>query len=118
MNELKIRDLFAADPFEDAFRNFLRPWVSRGVAQAPDIKVDLTESNGDYKLKAATRLCQPQPLAGSAGGPGQVHCQVRKRRARTDLAQEGHLHLQAPHHFVRTGAGSGCDHPPACAQDA
>ena len=23
MNELKIRDLFAADPFEDAFRNFL-----------------------------------------------------------------------------------------------
>ena len=52
MNELKIRDLFAADPFDDAFRHFLRPWVSRGVAQAPDIKVDLTESNGDYKLKA------------------------------------------------------------------
>ncbi len=52
MNELKVRDLFAADPFDDAFRNFLRPWVSRGAAQAPDIKVDLTESNGDYKLKA------------------------------------------------------------------
>lgn len=52
MNELKVRDLFAADPFDDAFRNFLRPWVSRGVAQAPDIKIDLTEGNGDYKLKA------------------------------------------------------------------
>lgn len=52
MNELKVRDLFAADPFDDAFRNFLRPWVSRGVAPAPDIKVDLTESNGDYKVKA------------------------------------------------------------------
>lgn len=52
MNELKVRDLFAADPFDDAFRYFLRPWVSRGGAQAPDIKVDLTESNGDYKVKA------------------------------------------------------------------
>jgi HSP20 family protein len=52
MNELKVRDLFAADPFDDAFRSFLRPWVQRGVAQTPDIKVDLTESNGDYKIKA------------------------------------------------------------------
>lgn len=52
MNELKVRDLFAADPFDDAFRNFLRPWASREVAQAPDIKVDLTESDGDYKVKA------------------------------------------------------------------
>lgn len=52
MNELKVRDLLAADPFDDAFRNFLRPWASREVAQAPDIKVDLTESNGDYKVKA------------------------------------------------------------------
>ena len=52
MNELKVRDLFAADPFDEAFRNFLRPWVARGVAQAPDIKVDLIESNGDYKVKA------------------------------------------------------------------
>ena len=52
MNELKVRDLFAADPFDDAFRNFLRPWVSRGVEVAPEIKVDLVESNGDYKIKA------------------------------------------------------------------
>lgn len=52
MNELKVRDLFAADPFDDAFRNFLRPWVSRGVDLAPEIKVDIVESTGDYKLKA------------------------------------------------------------------
>jgi HSP20 family protein len=52
MNELKVRDLFSADPFDDAFRNFLRPWVSRGVELAPEMKVDLVESNGDYKIKA------------------------------------------------------------------
>lgn len=52
MNELKVRDLFAADPFDDTFRNFLRPWASRKVSQAPNIKVDLTESNGGYKVKA------------------------------------------------------------------
>lgn len=52
MNELKVRDLLSADPFDDAFRNFLRPWVSRGVDLAPEIKVDIVESTGDYKLKA------------------------------------------------------------------
>lgn len=52
MNELKVRDLLSADPFDDAFRNYLRPLVSRGVELAPEMKVDLVESNGDYKLKA------------------------------------------------------------------
>jgi HSP20 family protein len=52
MNDRKVRDLFAADSFDVAFRSFLRPWASRGIAQTPDIKVDLTESSGDYRIKA------------------------------------------------------------------
>ena len=52
MNELKVRDLLSVDPLDDAFRNFLRPWASRGHAQVPDIKLDLIESDGDYTLKA------------------------------------------------------------------
>lgn len=67
MNEPKVRDLLAADPFDDAFRNFLRPWVSRGVAQAPDIKVDFTKRNGDYKddrvIRSERQYGYPRPAA-------------------------------------------------------
>ncbi|MDG5977803.1 HSP20 family protein [Hydrogenophaga taeniospiralis CCUG 15921] len=52
MNELSTRDPFSTDLFDDAFRNFLRPWVARGTSHTPQIKIELTESNGDYKLKA------------------------------------------------------------------
>ncbi|OGB16622.1 MAG: hypothetical protein A2W72_21355 [Burkholderiales bacterium RIFCSPLOWO2_12_67_14] len=52
MNELSTRDPFSVDLFDDAFRSFLRPWVARGTSHAPQIKIELTESNGDYKLKA------------------------------------------------------------------
>ena len=52
MNDLKIRDLLSVDPFEDAFRNFVRPWASRGIRLTPDIKVDLLEGNTDYTLRA------------------------------------------------------------------
>jgi HSP20 family protein len=52
MNELSTTDLMSLDPFDDAFRGFLRPWNRRGMETTPQIKVDLKESNGNYTLKA------------------------------------------------------------------
>ena len=56
MNELRTNDLFALDPFDDAFRNFMIPWIARangnGNARSPQIKIDLSEANGNYKIKA------------------------------------------------------------------
>jgi HSP20 family protein len=52
MNQLRVNNLFDVDPFDDAFRGFLRPWKFEPIAQAPKIKIDLTEHEGDYAVKA------------------------------------------------------------------
>lgn len=52
MNEVRERDLLLDDSVEQAFRNFLRPWVRIGSLQMPEIRLDLMESNGDYRVKA------------------------------------------------------------------
>ena len=52
MNELRVPDFFALDPMEDAFRSFLRPWRADLAERAPQIKIDLTEHEGDFAVKA------------------------------------------------------------------
>lgn len=52
MNELRVTDPFALDPFEDAFRGWIRPWRSELAQRAPQIRVDVSESNGNFKIKA------------------------------------------------------------------
>lgn len=44
MNEPSLGDLFATEPFADAFRHFMRLGVTRGNPQAPQIKEDLPSS--------------------------------------------------------------------------
>ncbi len=52
MNELRVPDLFALDPMEEAFRNLLRPWRADLAERSPQIKIELTEHDADYTVKA------------------------------------------------------------------
>ena len=52
MNELRVNDLFDLDPFESGFRNLMRPWRFEGVERAPQIKIDLSEKEDSYLVKA------------------------------------------------------------------
>jgi HSP20 family protein len=52
MNELRTIDPFALDPFEDTFRSLMRPWRMEMTEAAPRIKLDLSEQNGSYAVKA------------------------------------------------------------------
>ena len=52
MNPLRVNNLFDIDPFEDAFRGFLRPWKFEPTAHVPSIKIDLTEHESNYAVKA------------------------------------------------------------------
>lgn len=52
MNELRTLDPFALDPFDDAVRSLLRPWQVRMPDAAPRIRIDLSEQDGSYSLKA------------------------------------------------------------------
>lgn len=52
MSQLRINNLFDLDPFDDGFGAFLRPWKIEPVATAPRIKIDLTEHDDNYAIKA------------------------------------------------------------------
>ncbi|MBA4263555.1 MAG: heat-shock protein Hsp20 [Comamonadaceae bacterium] len=52
MNELRTLDPFALDPFDDTFRSLMRPWRIEMPEAAPRIKIDLSEQNGSYGIKA------------------------------------------------------------------
>ena len=52
MTQLRVKNPFDIDLFDDAFRGFLRPWKFESAAQTPKIKIDLTEHDNDYAVKA------------------------------------------------------------------
>ncbi len=52
MNEIRTIDPFALDPVDDVFRSLMRPWRFEVPEGAPRIKIDLTEEDGSYAVKA------------------------------------------------------------------
>jgi HSP20 family protein len=52
MSELRLFDPFALDPMDDTFRALLRPWRLETPDVAPRIKIDLTEADDSYAVKA------------------------------------------------------------------
>ena len=51
MNELRLFDPLAVDPFEDTFRSLMRPWRMEAM-ETPRIKLDLHELDTSYTVKA------------------------------------------------------------------
>ena len=51
MTQLRVRDFFDMDPFDEPLRAMLRPWRME-PDQAPTIKIDLSEHDADYAVKA------------------------------------------------------------------
>jgi HSP20 family protein len=52
MNELRLNDLFDLDPSESTFRGLLRPWRLDAPDRAPQIRLDVSEADGSYLVKA------------------------------------------------------------------
>jgi HSP20 family protein len=53
MNELRVPDLLDLEPFPSSLmRELWRPWRSQEGAQAPQIRIDLSETDKDYTVKA------------------------------------------------------------------
>jgi HSP20 family protein len=52
MNELRALDPLSISSFEDAFRGFLRPWQVESPVTAPSIRVDVSETDNNYVIKA------------------------------------------------------------------
>jgi HSP20 family protein len=52
MNELRSFDPFAIEPWEDTMRNLFRPWKLDLAETTPRIKVDVSEQEGSFAVKA------------------------------------------------------------------
>jgi HSP20 family protein len=52
MNELMSFDPFASSPIEDTLRNMMRPWRFETAERAPSMRIDLSETDKDYQIKA------------------------------------------------------------------
>ena len=52
MNDLRLIDPFALDPMDDIFRSVMRPWGLALSEAAPRIKIDVSEQDGSYLVKA------------------------------------------------------------------
>jgi HSP20 family protein len=52
MNDLRTRDLFALDPFDEGLRTLMRPWRPDLPEIAPRIRLDVSETDGEYAVKA------------------------------------------------------------------
>jgi HSP20 family protein len=52
MNALQLFDPLALDPIDEPFRALMRPWRAALVDVAPSIKIDVSEQDGSYFVRA------------------------------------------------------------------
>jgi len=52
MTQLRVSHPFDVDLFDDPFRGLLRPWRFEAASAAPTIKIDVTEHDDNYAVKA------------------------------------------------------------------
>lgn len=52
MNELMSFDPFSPTPIEETLRNMMRPWRMEMNERAPSMRIDLSETDKDYLIKA------------------------------------------------------------------
>jgi HSP20 family protein len=52
MNELRLPDMFDIDPMPSALRDLWRPWRMSTAEAAPQIRIDLSETDKGYAVKA------------------------------------------------------------------
>jgi HSP20 family protein len=52
MNDLRINEIFDLDPTDSTFSNLLHPWRLGPTRGAPQIRLDVSESDASYIVKA------------------------------------------------------------------
>jgi HSP20 family protein len=52
MNELRVPDLFDLEPFPSTLRDLWRPWRAELTERAPQVRIDLSETDAAYMVKA------------------------------------------------------------------
>jgi len=81
MNEMRLFDPFALDPMEDAFRTLMRPWKLDVAERAPQIKIDLSETDASYTVKAEIPGVRKEDIDVRVdGGMVTISAEVKKEK--------------------------------------
>ena len=81
MSTTRLPSLFSTDPFtlDDAFRNFMRPFRWEPALDTPQIKMDVTENEGSYVVKAEIPGVRKEDIHVEIDGPQvMVTAEVKK----------------------------------------
>jgi HSP20 family protein len=81
MNTTRLPSLFAADPFalDDAFRSFMRPLRWEPAPEAPQIKIDVSEADDAYTVKAEIPGVRKEDIHVEIEGPQvMITAEVKK----------------------------------------
>ena len=81
MANLQLPELWRDDLFEDAFRNFMRPW--RQSAQTAHMKVDIKEKDGAYVVRAEMPGVRKEDIDVRIDG-GQVSISAESRQEKEE----------------------------------
>lgn len=81
MSNIRLPDIFNANPWDEhAWRNFLRPLRGEAV-EAPQIKLDVSESDGNYTVKAEIPGVRKEDIDVRIDGPVvSLSAEVKKEK--------------------------------------
>jgi HSP20 family protein len=91
MNITRLPSLFASEPFafDDAFRSFMRPYRWETAPDTPQIKMDITEVDKAYMVKAEIPGVRKEDIHVEIDGPQvMVTAEIKKD---TEEKKEGRL---------------------------
>ena len=93
MNELRLlNDFFDLDPMEGGFRNLMRPWRLEGE-RPPQIKIDLTEHEDSYAVKAEIPGVRKEDIDVRVDGKMlTISAEVKKAAAGEQIVVVDHNH--------------------------
>jgi HSP20 family protein len=89
MSKVQLPDVFTNDPFEDMFRGFFRPVRWEGAPQTPQIKVDVSEDDKAFVVKAEIPGVKKEDIDVRVdGGQLTISAEVKKE---SDEKKEGRV---------------------------
>jgi HSP20 family protein len=79
MTTSRLPSLFSADPFDEAFRGFLRPWRWEVAAETPQIRLDVDETDTAYTVNAEIPGVRKEDInVNIAGNQVSISAEVKK----------------------------------------
>lgn len=100
MNELRLNDLFDLDPFDPpALRSLLRPWRLAATDSAPQIRIEVSESNGHYAINAEIPGVKKEDIDVRIDGP-QVTISAEVKREKEEKKGERVLRSERQYGFA------------------